>query len=104
MSDVFYSLSADFPSGLDPGQFDDEIQAAGLSVALVGVSIKGDQVKVEFTSTPSAGDQTTLDGLVAAHVPGTDPPQAESELNNALFSTDGTFVLTTTGDPLLLGG
>lgn len=70
MMDYPYSISVDCPSGLTGGLLHDEIEADGTIGSLfVGLRIKGDSLKVMMTQALSAGEKTTLDGLIAAHAP-----------------------------------
>ena len=70
MADTKYtkSVSADFSSGVDAGKFDEEIRASSISSAvLLRVDVSGDVCDSWFDDPLSAGDETTFDGLVAAH-------------------------------------
>ena len=64
-----YSKTTDFGGQLAPGQFGTEIDNSSISTTLLYVEVIADVVNVVFESTISAGDKTTLDGLVASHVP-----------------------------------
>ena len=75
-----YSLSTDFGGNLDQGQFHQEVQAVLPTIETV--QLKGDVVTVWFTGSIN---QTTLDGLVAAHSP--DPTQ----YNEHYYLIDKTF-------------
>lgn len=61
-----YALSA-FSRGLDSDRFVLEVRGSSIVTALDGVSVSGSNVSVAFKDALSPADQTTLDGLVAAH-------------------------------------
>ena len=63
------SKATDFTSGLAVGAFQDEVNASAITPVLNSIDADGDVVTMHFASALSGGDQTTLDGLVAAHVP-----------------------------------
>ncbi len=65
-----YSLSGDFSSGLSSHQLQAEIgDEAGIIPAIQRIDTDGDAVYIVFASSLSAGEKTTLDGLVASHIP-----------------------------------
>ena len=64
-----YSLVGDFTSGLAQAQFHDEVAASTINTNFAGVTVVSDVVSVIFTVALTGPQQTTLDGLVAAHVP-----------------------------------
>lgn len=73
-----YSVSGDTLNGAVANQkLTDEINALGITIALEGVTTAGDVLTVEFRDNISAGDETLVDGAVAAHDgnPGLDDPQ-----------------------------
>ena len=73
-----YSLSGDFDEGIDKAQLHEEILDSNLaSAAVTGITLVGDVVKVIFIGALDAGDQTTLDTLVADHTPMT-PPETQN--------------------------
>ncbi len=63
-----YSLSGDF-TGLTNHQLKSEIIASAITPVCTDVKTDDDVVSIMFDSEIDAGDKTTLDGLVAAHVP-----------------------------------
>jgi len=68
-----YSLSVDFTNqGVNAETFEDEILSSSISSAtleFINVSVSSaDNVDIVFDVAISAGDKTTLDGLVAAHL------------------------------------
>ncbi len=70
MSTYTYSLAVDFSNNLNSSQFHGEIDAdPGIVPILQAVNVTADVVDVVFDSALSAGEKTTLDGLVAADVP-----------------------------------
>jgi len=63
-----YSVSEDFPNGkVAPDRLTQEIQASTITVALDCINVNGDNCDVWFKAELSAGEHTTLDGVVAAH-------------------------------------
>lgn len=63
-----YSISGDFPNGkvvLD--LMKTQIQASSIAEVLVAQGILGDDYTATFQNALSSSDETTLDGLVAAH-------------------------------------
>lgn len=72
-----YSLATDFPVPhiLNSRRLEQEIIDAGISSAdyLRADTLGADTVKVWFDAALSSGDETLLDGIIAAH-PGTDLP------------------------------
>lgn len=70
MATYTYSLSSDFGGNLKSRQLHDEIVAEGsISPILSGILTNDDVVDIVFNSSLSAGEQTTLNGLVSAHSP-----------------------------------
>lgn len=74
-----YTISTDFPSAKVHGaKLKIEIEATDIVTALDRIDTLGDACDIWFKDALSAGDQTTLDGVVAAHdgepvVPQADP-------------------------------
>lgn len=65
-----FSLSGDFGNGLSPDQLHDTIDANGTIVPLcTGIQVEGDVVEIAFATSLSAGEETELNNVVAAHVP-----------------------------------
>lgn len=70
MSEYKYtkSYAADFGSNLRNNLLVDEIEAdPGVAPTCLRVDRYGDVVDIVFDSEPSAGEKTTIDGLIAAH-------------------------------------
>lgn len=69
MADTAYN----YVKNVDPSQLTEEIQASAIATPLVRIDTTGKgasmNVAVWFSDPLSAGDETTLDGIVAAHVP-----------------------------------
>ena len=61
------SLASDFGNSITPHQLHQEIEDSSITSQILHVTILGDSVDIVFDSSLSAGDQTTLDALVAAH-------------------------------------
>ena len=63
-----FSLSTDFPSGLDASVLDAQIRASSISSAVLdGINIEGDVVTINFDDFLVFADSETLKALVAAH-------------------------------------
>jgi hypothetical protein len=64
-----YSVASDFPQGaVSPETFEQEIHDSSISSATyLYLNIAGDVCDVWFDGALSGGDETTLDGIVAAH-------------------------------------
>lgn len=82
-----YSISGDFPSGYDGGILHDQIEAEGTIGSLfAGIAGKGDVIKVRMTQALTAGEKTTLDGIVAAHAsPAPDELSGEGNIGGLVF-------------------
>lgn len=102
-----YDLQLDFPNqAINEDVLTAEIQGSSISTPLVGISVSGDDVDIIFQDALSAGDKTTLDGLVAAHqgVPFSDTVQrAFSEGESQTTSTDYQEKLSLSTGPLPQG-
>jgi len=64
-----YSLSLDFPHGLDESLLGRQIKDAALSQPLLDLGRRGDPVDITFAAALSPPEIATLDGLVAVHDP-----------------------------------
>jgi hypothetical protein len=65
-----YSLSTDFPNGLDTSQLSQEIIAnSNITPVLLNVQVEDDVVNIIFQSSLSSGEITELNTIVANHVP-----------------------------------
>lgn len=63
-----YSIATDFPHAkVATSRLTQEIQTASLSIALDYINTSGDDCDIWFRDELTGGDQTILDGLVAAH-------------------------------------
>lgn len=63
-----YSITDDFPNQkINPDHLVPEIEASSIVTGLCDVTVKGDSVSICFDSSLSGADETTLDGLIAAH-------------------------------------
>lgn len=82
-----YSISGDTAVGeVAPGLLTEQIDGAGLSTALQHIDTDDDVLDVWFVDTLSAGDETALDALVAAHDPtGWAPPSEATRVENFVF-------------------
>ncbi len=91
------SITTDFGGSLKSWQFHNEIVAeTKITPTLSSIDTVGDVVNIIFTSALSAGEQTTLDGLIAAHAPVTKP-------TNLTVSSDTLVTITSANDVLLSG-
>ncbi len=69
-----YSIANDFGGSVDIAQLHGEIEAdSGITPVLVGVTSRADVVEIIFQSALSAGEETTLNGVVSAHIVDTTP-------------------------------
>jgi hypothetical protein len=77
-----YSIFTDFPNQqVNPGALAEEISDSSISsAALLYIATSGDDCDIWFDDPLSSGDETTLDGLVAAHtgVPTSQPDKGGS--------------------------
>lgn len=64
-----YSISLDFPSGLNVNQFTIEVELSSLGPIFLRVDVVGDDCNVIFSQALTAPQVVILDGLVAAHTP-----------------------------------
>ena len=63
-----YSIAEDFPHAkVDTSRLTQEIQASAIVTALDYINSSGDDCDIWFKDALSVGDETVLDGLVAAH-------------------------------------
>ena len=94
-----YSITTDFvgltESSIDVPSLKTAIQNSAIVTAYDYTNISGDAVDIFFKDTLSAGDETILDGLVAAHtgVPATEPSQTVN-IGNTLNLSPNTQVNT----------
>lgn len=73
-----YSLSSDFGGNLKSQQLHEEIGAeSGITPNIIAVNTDGDLVDIVFDSSLSGGEETTLNGLVASHIPDTSKPRKQ---------------------------
>lgn len=93
-----FSESTDFPQGFNATRFHQDVEAAGLSVNITGVTKKGDVITVDFDGTPSGADLTTLDGVVSGHqaVAVIDDPAYSPE--SLLVAPDGSLMISSQGE------
>lgn len=68
MATYTYSISGDFPNAkVDLNRLTQEITASAITVALDHLGTDGDDCNIVFKADLPPGDETVLDGLVAAH-------------------------------------
>jgi len=81
-----YSVSGDFPNSLvNPDQLTIEVEAASLGQTLDRIAVQADVCDIWFDNALSGPDESTLDGVVAAHQ-GV-PPEAQQGTAAAIGST-----------------
>lgn len=76
MATYTYYKSTDFPAQkVAPGKLHKEILASSIVTELDGITTEGavDEVYIVFNGTLTSGEETTLDGIVAAHQGEEDP-------------------------------
>ena len=79
MTEYIKSLSSDFNGNIILNQFHDEIEAnTTIVTSFQGITAYQDDVTIVFDSSLSAGEITALNGLVAKHVPDTNPKREEA--------------------------
>lgn len=66
---VTYSFANDFNGSYSGGQMQDEVEASAMTQTLVESEMVGDVLTMTFDAPVTGADLTTLNGLVAAHVP-----------------------------------
>jgi hypothetical protein len=96
-----YSVSGDFPNGkVATDRLTEEIQESTIITALDYITVYGDDCDIWFKDALSAGDQTTLDGIVAAHSgEPLEPDAVPVQLPQARFDTDQKQVTVITPAP-----
>lgn len=92
MADVIYSVVSDFTSlAVATPNFDilgNEITSSAIASAVYqGALLEDDAVTLRFDVAPSAGDETILDGIVAAHTG--ESPAEDNEVNHQDVVVDG---------------
>jgi hypothetical protein len=95
MSTYSYSITGDTANGtLSPEKLVDEINGSSIDNVLLSVEHDGDDLDIIFDAALDAGEQTILDGLVAAHdgIPYPAQPQTV-KLDSAPQNPDGRFIL-----------
>jgi len=88
-----YSLAGDFGGTINNPNFLQQVENAAISPALLGTRIDGDAVKVTFASALSGAEQTTLDGVVSAHV-----AEKQEVLDEVEYEASGTAPPTVNTD------
>jgi hypothetical protein len=69
-----YSVSTNFPSGINPGQLESELNAVITSPALDYISVAGDVVQIAYVSALSDDQVAQMNVVIANHVPAVPPP------------------------------
>ena len=98
-----YSISADFAQGVKVGMLLRQVRASGIALTADKITSSGDTLQVWFPDPIDAGDQATLDEIVADHRPSYDDPVTVGDLRRLVLEGDGTFVYTGNGDLTVLG-
>lgn len=83
-----YSIADDTLNGvLNGSSLEVEISASSITIAVDNVSSSGDTATVTFKTDISAGEETTLNGIVAAHTgEAIAEPEAAKDSENALIT------------------
>jgi len=92
MADIAYSVAADFGGVISSTCLTAEILASSITAVLDSITIVDDDVTITFDVSLTAGEQTTLDNIVATHDANCDDNQQQSDINTApiILGTDGT--------------
>lgn len=80
-----YSIANDTLNGeVAPNKLQDEINKSAITIGLVGVTLSGDVLNIEFKVAISGAELTILDGVVAAHdgTPSPDDPSKVQIVND----------------------
>ena len=68
LTEYIYSAADDTANGVaDTGKLNSDVKNSAITTALEGVNISDDEIKVIFKAALTAGEKTTLDGIVALH-------------------------------------
>ena len=66
----FYSLSTNFPQGIDSRGLHVEIDdSIGINSPINGITISGDTVKISFDEELTLSNKSDLDNIIATYVP-----------------------------------
>ena len=98
-----YSISGDFPYGVKAGMLLCQVRESGIALTADKITSRGDTLRVWFPDPIDAGDQATLDEIVADHRPSYDDPVTVGDLRRLILEADGSFVYTGNGDLVVLG-
>jgi len=90
MSSYTYSLASDLSGSVSISQLYDEINAeSGITGTLETITVYQDDVKINFESALSGGEETVLNSLIAAHTPEIlAPPGNKGNYNVVTVSSD----------------
>lgn len=96
-----YSVSGDFPNEkVDVNRLTKEIRESAIVAALDYIDVSSDDCNIWFKDALSGGDQTVLDGIVAAHSGEPLPDAAKPvTIDGARFDSDGKQVIVPTPAP-----
>jgi hypothetical protein len=96
-----YSVSGDFPNQkVDVNRLTKEIRESAIVTALDYIDVSGDDCDIWFKDALSGGDQTILDGIVAAHSGEPLPDAAKPvTIEGSRFDSDGKQVIVPTPAP-----
>lgn len=92
MADIAYSVAADFGGVISSTCLTAEILASSITAVLDSITIVDDDVTITFNIALTAGEQITLDNIVATHDANCDDNQQQSDINSApiVLGADGT--------------
>ena len=80
-----YTITDTYSNELDCGKLQNEISESAIAETVLGVSRLGSNFDVTFQNSISAGDQTVLDSIIAAHVHITTAESLEVYLDTSVF-------------------
>lgn len=83
MEPYTYSHSTDFSGNINLSQLHKDILNSNISSPIEGITMNGDNVIINFTSSLSVTDKTTLDAIVSVHTP---IPVLGSNIQNISFN------------------
>jgi len=95
MATYTYSIINDFPNGLETSQLQTEIKTNITNISRIDTI--NDEVDIVFDATLSEGNITTLNGIIASHVPYYPPtdqfiiPITKGQSSNTSFTALTTF-------------
>lgn len=71
------SLSSDFGGSVLLRQLHNEISNSSIVTSLDGINMTNDTIDIVFDSSLTSSEETTLNSLISAHTPDTNPPRSQ---------------------------